>query len=77
MLTDTQRKSNTKRLEVMNLPDIRKDDLIMEVCRMLESDGWPGDLLEIPERLSSALYRRNLRDMSRALPSLRAAWRRR
>ncbi len=75
MIAEKAQKENGVRVELAHISPMRKDELLMELDRILESDGWPGGILELAVRVNDALYRRRLRDMSSDLPRLRAAMR--
>ena len=73
MIAEKAQKENGVRVELAHISPVRKDELLMELNRILDADGWPGGILELADRVNGALYRRRLRDMSGDLPRLRAA----
>ena len=47
---------NLVRCELSHISPTRKDNLLLELGRILDDEGHHGDVMELPERLNRCLY---------------------
>lgn len=61
--------------ELSHISPRRKDDILLELGRILDDEGHQGDVMELPQRLSACLYDLKRRSMGLDLSRLKKALR--
>ncbi len=71
----TKEHENLVRCELSHISPTRKDNLLLELGRILDDEGYHGDVMELPQRLSACLYDLKRRSMGLDLSRLKRALR--